>query len=386
MTKMIGDASWQKREAARKRKEGFWQTVLLLGIICILGCFVFNVSANLHARNIHSGFGFLFERAGFEIGESLITFSSSESFFRAFSVGFLNTVKVSLVSIFTASLLGVIVGLMRLSAHPLIKFLGAAHVEFYRNIPLLVQLLLVYMLITELLPGSSDALHFGSWALLSKAGLEFSVPVNNLFACCAATAVSIAVYFIAKHLSRAKYTDLFASVLGFACAAASWIFCWIAAGVLTGWSKPEVSGFMIEGGANLSPEFLSLWIGLTLFTSAAIAEIIRAGILAVPKNQWNAAKALGMTQAETVSYIIFPQGLRLAIPPLASQYMNLTKNSSLAVIVGYPDLVSIGNSTINLNGQALEVIVIVMAVYLFLNLVTSVLMNWVNNHVTRGSR
>lgn len=161
---------------------------------------------------------------------------------------------------------------------------------------------------------------------------------------------------------------------------------WLCFGIFGGWSKPELQGFAIEGGASLSPEFLALWIGLTFFTSSSIAEIIRAGVLAVPRGQWHAAEALGMTRLEAISYVIFPQALKLAIPPLASQYMNLTKNSSLAVVVGYPDLVSIGNSTINLNGQALEVIVIIMSVYLFLNLVISVVMNSINRIVIRGSR
>lgn len=142
---------------------------------------------------------------------------------------------------------------------------------------------------------------------------------------------------------------------------------------------------MVTGGASLTPEFITLWIGLTTFTSAAIAEIVRAGVLAVPVNQWNAAKALGMTQSQTVSYVVLPQSLKLIIPPLASQYMNLTKNSSLAVIIGYPDIVSVGNTSIVIMGQALEAIVIIMAVYLFLNLLIAVIMSRINSRVTATS-
>ena len=285
-----------------------------------------------------------------------------------------------------ATVLGVIIGLMRLSKHPLLKFLGAAHVEFYRNIPLIVQLLLIYLIITELLPDSMEAVKFGSWGLLSKAGLQFAVPVLNGTACAWSFIAAGLAFFFTRPLFLKIYTGLISTVFSLSTALVVGGAAWLCFGIFGGWSKPELQGFAIEGGASLSPEFLALWIGLTFFTSSSIAEIIRAGVLAVPKGQWHAAEALGMTRLEAISYVIFPQALKLAVPPLASQYMNLTKNSSLAVVVGYPDLVSIGNSTINLNGQALEVIVIIMSVYLFLNLVISVVMNSINRIVIRGSR
>ena len=161
---------------------------------------------------------------------------------------------------------------------------------------------------------------------------------------------------------------------------------WVLCGVIGGWSRPELNGFLISGGASLTPEFLALWLGLSLFTSAAIAELVRAGALAVPVGQWQAAQGLGLTRRQALAGVIFPQALRLAIPPLASQYMNLIKNSSLAVVIGYPDLVSIANTSINQNGQALEVVVIIMAVYLSLNLVVAVAMAIVNARVTRAPR
>ncbi|MCD8339459.1 MAG: ABC transporter permease subunit [Burkholderiales bacterium] len=386
MSLKIGDAAWRRRERRRKGKEAIWQGLLVLALVMLMGIFIFNVSANLNARNIQSGFGFLLDRAGFEVGESMIEFDSTAQYFKAFLAGLINTIKVSTVSIITATILGVIVALCRLSKHPLLKFIGAAHVEFYRNIPLLVQLLLFYLLITELLPDSFDPIHFGSWALLSKAGLMFAIPNHWVMALLGAIAIGIGVlYFLRRYLLK-RWTSLNASIAGFCAGCVIGLLSWLCLGYLLGWSKPEVQRFSIVGGATMSPEFLALWIGLTMFTSAAIAEIFRAGFLAVPKDQWNAAHALGMSTTETISYVIFPQALRLAIPPLASQYMNLTKNSSLAVVVGYPDLVSIGNSTINLNGQALEVIVIIMTVYLTLNLITSVLMNWINAKVTRGTQ
>lgn len=381
-----GDEAWLKRESYRKRKAFFWQALILAAVVIVFSSFVFNISENLTARNIRYGFGFLHDQAGFEIGESLITFSSTEAYFKAFIVGLLNTIKVSVLSIITATLLGILIGLMRLSKHPLLRFLGAAHVEFYRNIPLIVQLLLIYLVITELLPDSMEALHFGSWALLSKAGFQFAVPTLIGSACGWAFTAAIACAYVCRRLLLSRFTGLISTVLALCGGLLVGTLIWFSFGFVSGWSKPELQGFAIEGGASLSPEFLALWIGLTFFTSSSIAEIIRAGVLAVPKGQWNAALALGMTRLEAISYVIFPQALKLAIPPLASQYMNLTKNSSLAVVVGYPDLVSIGNSTINLNGQALEVIVIIMSVYLFLNLVISVLMNTLNKVVTRGTR
>lgn len=381
-----GDDAYLRREAFRKRKAFLWQALILAIVVTVFGSFVFNISENLTARNIRSGFDFLHDQAGFEIGEALISFSSTEAYSKAFLVGLLNTIKVAALAIISATLLGILIGLMRLSKHPLLRFLGAAHVEFYRNIPLIVQLLLIYLIITELLPDSMEALHFGSWALLSKAGFQYAVPAHNETACGFALIGAVLSGFICRRLCLCRFTGLVSTVLGIALATFLGTIIWLFFGFFSGWSKPELQGFAIEGGAALSPEFLALWIGLTFFTSSSIAEIIRAGVLAVPKGQWNAALALGMTRLEAISYVIFPQALKLAIPPLASQYMNLTKNSSLAVVVGYPDLVSIGNSTINLNGQALEVIVIIMSVYLFLNLVISVLMNGLNRIVTRGTR
>ena len=381
-----GDAAWHRREASRKRKAFIWQSAILVVLTIIFGSFIFNISANLAARNIHSGFAFLHEQAGFEIGESLISFSSTEAYFKAFLVGLLNTIKVSVVSIITATVLGVIIGLMRLSKHPLLKFLGAAHVEFYRNIPLIVQLLLIYLIITELLPDSMEAVVKKKAKPAAIKDQTQAVPVLNGTACVWSFIAAGLAFFFTRPLFLKIYTGLISTVFSLSTALVVGGAAWLCFGIFGGWSKPELQGFAIEGGASLSPEFLALWIGLTFFTSSSIAEIIRAGVLAVPRGQWHAAEALGMTRLEAISYVIFPQALKLAIPPLASQYMNLTKNSSLAVVVGYPDLVSIGNSTINLNGQALEVIVIIMSVYLFLNLVISVVMNSINRIVIRGSR
>ena len=273
---------------------------------------------------------------------------------------------------------------MRLSRHPLVAFLGTAHVEVYRNIPLIIQLLAIYLVVTELLPDSSQAISLGGAALLSKAGLQIAVPAQGGLALGVALVAGIAAGVLARRVLLARLTTLGASAAALGVGAGAALLTWIAAGFALGWSYPHLEGFSIEGGAALTPEFLALWLGLTLFTSASIAEIVRAGAQAVPRGQWDAAMALGLTRAQAISTVVFPQALRLAIPPLASQYMNLTKNSSLAVIIGYPDLVSIANTSINQNGQALEVIVIIMGVYLTLNLAISALMNTVNARVTRA--
>lgn len=361
------------------------QGTLALVVVFLLVGLAQNIAANLEARQIRSGFGFLHDPAGFNIGELLFEYDAHDSYLRAFAVGMANTLRVSVAGILLASTLGVAVGLLRLTRHALVAKLASAYVEVFRNTPLLIQLLAIYLLTTELLPDSSGALSLEGVALLSKQGLQVAVPVSGAYALLAATAAGLLAGTAAFMASRRWLTigaGLFALVGGLAAALVTWILC----GVIGGWSRPELDGFLISGGASLTPEFLALWLGLSLFTSASIAELVRAGALAVPVGQSYAALALGLTRRQTMAGVIFPQALRLAIPPLASQYMNLIKNSSLAVVIGYPDLVSIANTSINQNGQALEVIVIIMAVYLSLNLVVAVAMAAVNARVTRAPR
>lgn len=381
---IYGDAAWKEREKARKRREYTIQAVLILILVGFLAAVSMNVADNLAERHINSGFAFLDNPAGFDIGEALIPFTNTDHMSRAFLVGILNTIKVSVVSIIAATVLGVIVGLMRLSRHPMLRFLGTAHVEVYRNIPLLVLLLAVYLGVTELLPAGRTALHMGDWIYLSKGGLQYASPVIGSWAMLIASGVGAVCGLAAVFIAKRRMTGLMANTTGIAVFAGVSIVSWIICGIVFGWDHPVQTRFALKGGSQISPEFLALSLGLTLFTSAAIAEIVRAGVLAVQPEQWNAGLALGMTMTETVSYVIFPQSMRLVIPPLASQYMNLTKNSSLAVMVGYPDLVNIGNTVINVSAQALEVICIIMAVYLTLNLVISVLMNAFNARIMRA--
>ena len=281
---------------------------------------VFNTLANLEARRIASGFAFLWREAGFEIGETALAYGAADTYARALAVGLANTFKVALLGIVFATFLGTTVGLMRLSPNRLPAAIGSAYVELMRNVPLLVQLFFWYALITEGLPSPRNALSPLPGVFLTNRGLFFP---------------------------------------GFS-------------------GVPELQGFNFAGGASLSPEFAALLIGLSLYTASFIAEIVRAGVLAVRRDQWHAAQALGLARRDVLRYVVGPQALRVIVPPLTSQYLNLTKNSSLAVAIGYPDLVSIANTTINQTGQAIEGIAIIMAVYLTISLSISALMNWTN--------
>ena len=286
---------------------------------------VSNTLANLEARRIASGFAFLAREAGFEIGESfLVAYDSADTYLKALAVGLANTFKVALIGIVLATALGTAAGLARFSNDYLLKALSTAYVEFIRNVPLLVQLFFWYALITQL-PPPREALQPLAGVFLSNRGVNFPLPG----------------------------------------------------------SAPVLEGFNFAGGAGLSPEFATLMIGLSLYTAAFIAEIVRAGILAVERGQFDAAYALGLRRAATMRYVVLPQALRVIVPPLTSQYLNLIKNSSLAVAIGYPDLVSIANTTINQTGQAIEGVAIIMAVYLTISLAISALMNWYNARVAR---
>lgn len=379
-----GDEAWRRREQARRRREYTLQAVLILLLVGVLAALSVNVAENLEAKNIRNGFEFLFGRAGFDIGEKLLPFTSADQLWRAFLIGLLNTLHVSVLSILTATVLGIVVGVMRISRHPGLRFLGAAHVEVYRNVPLLVLLLAIYLTITELLPGVRDAWSLGGWIYLSKTGLLYAVPQLGGWAMAAFALVGAAAGFGAWKVTLRRQPALIAGVAAAGAFVLAGFAAWLTVGFAFGWDAPVATRFSMRGGAAVTPEFLALWMGLTMFTSASIAEIVRAGVAAVRPGQWDAGLALGLTRLETVSYVIFPQSMRLAIPPLASQYMNLTKNSSLAVMVGYPDLVNIANTTINVSAQALEVICIIMGVYLTVNLLIAVVMNAVNKLVMRA--
>jgi len=383
---LIGDVAWRAREGARRRREWLLQGVLATMLVALVAGLALNIAANLEARQIRTGFGFLADPAGFDVGEALIEYSARDSYLRAFAAGMLNTLRVAAAGVALATVLGVLIGLARLALHPLVSGVAAVWVEVSRNIPLLIQLLSIYLVVTQLLPDATNPIDLAGIGLLSKQGLQIAVPGQGYLALALPLVAALAAGGVAFAAARRRATSLGAAAAALVLAVAAALIAWLAAGFLGGWSRPRIDGFMISGGASLTPEFLALWLGLSFFTSGAIAEIVRAGAEAVPRGQWDAALALGLTRGQAIGSVIFPQALRLAIPPLSSQYMNLTKNSSLAVIIGYPDLVSVANTSINQNGQALEVIVVIMAVYLTLNLLISAAMNAANARVTRAPR
>jgi general L-amino acid transport system permease protein len=288
------------------------------------------------ARGIQSGFDFLGEPAGFDIGEHLIPYESVDSYRRAFLVGLLNTLRVALVGIVLVTIIGTAVGIGRFSRNALVRGLCLAWVELFRNVPLLVQLLLWYVLMLEGLPEAGEPLALPGGFFLSKAGLALP-------------------WF--QHAGDGWH-----------------------------WSRPVLEGFAFEGGLSLTPEYLAVLLGLVFYTSAFVAEVVRGGIAAVPRGQVEAAHSIGLSGAQTIRLVILPQALRTIVPPLSNQYLNLTKNSSLAVAVGYPDVVSIAGTALNQTGRAVECIAIVMAIYLATSLTTSALMNAWNRRVAIGTR
>ncbi len=306
------------------KRSWLYQAALIAAAGLVLWYFASNTAQNLEARRIATGFAFLWREAGFEIGETtFIAYGAADTYLRALAVGLVNTFRVAALGVVLATVLGTLLGLARLSPNFLLARLAAGYVEAVRNVPLLVQLFFWYTIITEVLPGAEEALNPLPGVFLSNRGIFFPLPGD--------------------------------------------------------W--PELSGFNFTGGGTLTPEFAALLVGLVTYTAGFIAEIVRAGILSVPRGQLEAARSMGLVRRDQLRHVVLPQALRLIVPPMTSQYLNLTKNSSLAVAIGYPDLVSIANTTMNQTGQAIEGIAIIMAVYLSISLSISALMNWYNKRV-----
>ncbi|MEA4838771.1 MAG: amino acid ABC transporter permease [Rhodospirillaceae bacterium] len=371
-----------------ERIRGIFYQMALLAFVVALGWFlVSNTLRNLEARHIATGFGFLEREAAFGISETMVRYAATDSYLRAFAVGILNTLKVSILGILLCTLLGVVIGIARLSRNWLVSRLAGVYVEVMRNVPLLLQLFVWYALITEGLPTARQALNFMDVVFLSNRGLKIPYPVWNesmilvagALAAGLLAAVVLARWAQKRHEATGQTFPSFA--VGMALIVGLPLLAFLAGGSDLTFEVPRLTGFNFQGGATLSPEFAALLLGLTLYTGAFVAEIVRGGILAVPHGQTEAALALGLNRTQILRLVVLPQSLRVAVPPLTSQYLNLTKNSTLAVAIGYPDLVSIGNTAINQTGQAVECVAIIMAVYLTISLVLSVLMNWFNARV-----
>jgi general L-amino acid transport system permease protein len=367
-------------------------------MLCVLIAFlawgaISNAIDNLARAKIASGFGFWDATAGFDISQTLIDYATTSTYGRAFWVGLLNTLLVAAIGIVFATILGFIVGIARLSSNWLVARLAGGYVEIIRNLPLLLQLLFWYNAVLKALPGIRESVTLPGGIFINNRGLFVPQPVPQpgfgatMIALAVGIAAAIAYRIWAKR--RQAETGQQAPVL------------WVTLGLvialplvvlaLSGFpitfDYPEAGRFNIRGGVEVLPEFMALLFGLVIYTAAFIAEVVRAGILSVVKGQTEAAYSLGLRPGPTLRLVVIPQAMRVIIPPLTSQYLNLTKNSSLAVAIGYPDLVQIFAGTVlNQTGQAVEVIAITMAVYLTISLVTSALMNLYNRRVALVER
>jgi len=366
--------------------------IIVLGLVAGgVWYLVSNTMHNLQVRNIRSGFDFLGREAGFAIGESLIDYSPTDTYRRAILVGLLNTLYVSLAGIVLATLLGVVVGVARLSKNWLIAKLAAVYVEVLRNIPLLIQLFFWYALIVETLPGPRQAMHPVPGVFLSNRGLRFpAVQGESLAWIVAGAVVALLLTLAASRYLRRRQIQTGTQTALWPIGLALFILLPVAGFFFGGgqlaFSIPELKGFNFAGGASISPELTALLSGLVIYTSAFVAEIVRSGIQAVPSGQWEAAGSVGLSRRRALRLVVLPQALRIMIPPLTSTYLNLMKNSSLAVAIGYPDIVSIINTTLNQTGQAIEGILIVMAAYLTVSLSISLFMNWYNRRIALVER
>lgn len=360
-----------------------YQVVAVVTILVALLYLAHNTSVNMEQRGIQSGYGFLTSSAGFDIGESLFPYDSNDPYWKAYLTGFSNTVRVALLGIVLTTILGTLIGVGRFSRNALVRGLCITYVEFFRNIPVLLQLIMWYLMFTEVLPDSKEPIVFGSF-FLSKGGLNFPIPDwklgHDLALAGFVVGLVIAVIYRRRAIAHFEATghikSLFWVPLGITLATA--LLGWVVGGAPTGMNVPIQGNFSIENGGSLTPEFLSVLLGLTIYTSSYIAEVVRGGIASVSHGQTEAASALGLNRGQTMRLILLPQALRVIIPPVTNQYLNLTKNSSLAVAIGYPDIVSISNTAINQTGRAIECISIIMLVYLVLSVGTSMLMNWYN--------
>ncbi len=370
-----------------------YQALLCALIVFLAWGAVSNAIENLARAKVASGFGFWDNTAGFDISQHLIDYSTTSTYGRAFWVGLLNTLLVAALGVVFATVLGFIIGIARLSTNWLVARLAAVYVEVIRNLPLLLQLLFWYNAVLKVLPEMRDSLMIPGGGFLNNRGLFLPQPVFKegfgavLIALAVAIVASIAFGIWAKR--RQIRTGEQAPVLRvtFALLIGLPLVALLLTGFPIDFLYPEKGRFNIRGGMEVLPEFMALLFGLVIYTAAFIAEVVRAGIMAVPKGQAEAAYSLGLRPGQTLRLVVIPQAMRVIVPPLTSQYLNLTKNSTLAVAIGYPDLVQIFAGTVlNQTGQAVEVVIITMGVYLTISLVTSLLMNLYNRRVALTER
>jgi general L-amino acid transport system permease protein len=370
-----------------------FQVIAILALVFFIYTIVNNALTNLDARGIATGFAFLAQPAGFGIGQSLIEYSELDTYGRTFFVGLLNTALVSFLGIILATIIGFIIGVARLSSNWLVSRLAAVYIEIFRNIPLLLQILFWYFAVLQALPSPRESMSIGESIFLNIRGLYIPSPkfesgsgfVFITFVIGVIISIALTIWARNRQKLTGQQTPIFIYVL-ILCIGLP-IVAYFLAGMPISADYPNLKGFNFRGGFNIAPELAALLLALSIYTAAFIGEIVRSGINAVSYGQSEAAMSLGLSRTRTLKLIIIPQAMRIIIPPLTSEYLNLTKNSSLAMAIGYPDLVSVfAGTTLNQTGQAIEIIAMTMTVYLVLSLVTSALMNLYNHKVSLVER
>jgi general L-amino acid transport system permease protein len=370
-----------------------YQAAFLVVIVWLGAAAVADLRANMQARGIPTGFGFLDDPAGFDINQSLIAYSATSTYGRAFLVGLLNTGLVAALGLVLATMVGLLVGILRLSSNMLLRGLANAYVEALRNVPLLLQLLFWYNAVLKPLPAPRESLLLPFGAVLNNRGLYLPAPIAepSLAPVAVAALVGIAIALVLRSFVRHRDRHGLPRPIARTSIAVALVLPTCIAIAAFGWplsfALPELGRFNYTGGLRLTPEFVALVLGLSLYTAAFIAEVVRAGIEAVPRGQSEAAAALGLDPGRAYRFVLIPQAMRVIVPLLTSQYLNLIKNSSLAVFVGYPDLVQVFAGTVlNQTGAAVQVILVTMAVYLAISLATSLAMNFYNRRTAPTGR
>ena len=379
-------------------RDPVWRSVLFqtLLIIAVLGFGVWivnNTLTNLEHRGISTGFGFLSDSAGFGIIQSLVEYDESHTFGRTFLVGLLNTLLVSFMGVVLATILGFLIGIARLSPNWLLARLAGAYIELFRNIPLLLQIFFWYFAVLGVLPSPRQSLSLGDAVFLNVRGVYMPQPVME-HAGPVLLAVLVAVFLVLGifHQNKKKRVNAgreipFVKLLCLSLLIGLPAIATFITGASLSWDLPVLRGFNFAGGIVVIPELAALFFALSIYTAAFIAEVVRAGIESVSNGQKEAASALGLKSGKVLQLVVIPQAMRVIIPPLTNQYLNLIKNSSLATAIGYPDLVNVfAGTTLNQTGQAVEVVAMTMAVYLLISLTVSLLMNAYNRYTALAER
>jgi general L-amino acid transport system permease protein len=374
-------------------RQGIYQAVLVVVLVAVFYMLITNTAANLRKQNIASGFGFIHRTAGFDVSQTLIAYDNSMTYGRVFIVGLLNTLLVAGFGIVLSTVLGFIIGIARLSSNWLVARLATVYVELIRNVPALLQLFFWYFAVLKALPLPRQSLALPGGGFLNVRGLYLPAPVPQpgfdlvWLALLSAIVVSVVVALVARRrqLLTGKRFPVLWTTLGLITLVPFGAF--IVLGRPLSFDYPELNGFNFRGGVVLQPEFVALLLGLSIYTASFIAEIVRSGIMGVTKGQKEAALAIGLSKSQSLRLVVIPQAMRIIIPPLTSQFLSLTKNSSLGVAIAYPDLVSVWAGTVlNQTGQAVEVILVTMIVYLTISLLTSAFMNWFNRRMALVER